>query len=133
MNRRSSTIIVRILIALGLFGLVYTLFTQPSRLFVQLGMIALFVGVIFLIYKFVMKRRMGGSEYTAYIRAAKQSKRRFNEPKQQKPTIAKVIDSKKGSSTTKKTFGSSTNKKKKSSHLTVIEGKKGKKKNRALF
>jgi len=132
MNRRSSNIIVKLLIVLGIFGLVYTLFTQPSRLFVQLGTIALVVGIIFLVYKFYMRHRMGGKEQSAYIRAVKQSKRRFNESIRQKPTISK-IDTKKSAASPKRTFGSSVPKKKKSTHLTVIEGKKGKKKNRALF
>jgi len=133
MNRRSSNIIVKLLIVLGVFGLVYTLFTQPSRLFVQLGSIALVVGIIYLVYKFYMRHRMGGNEHSAYIRAVKQSKRRFNEPiRYKKPSISK-IDAKKGATSSKRTFGSSAPKKKKSTHLTVIEGKKGKKKNRALF
>ena len=131
MNRRNSNMFVGIIVALGAVGLVYTLFTNPSRVFTQLGMIVLTVGVIFLIYKWYMRRRNGGREQTAFLRAAKRSKRRFNEKKSYKPSISR-IDIKKGSSSPKKTF-TTVQKKKSSANLTVIEGKKGKKKNRAFF
>lgn len=137
MNRRRSNIVVMILLGLGAFGFVYTLFTRPSSLLMQAGMIFLFIGIIFLIYKFVIGRRMGGKEYSAYLRAAKQSKRRFSPPKKKKPQYMGASNAKKSSSTTtKKSTVASINKKRKSTnntHLTVIEGKKGKKKNRALF
>jgi hypothetical protein len=133
MNRRSN-IIVGIIIALGAIGLVYTLFTQPSKIFIQLGMLVLFGGVIFLVYKLVIRRRTGSKEYSAYLRAVKQSKRRFNEPNNQKAQISRIGDSKKGTLTKKKTISrTAAPKRKKNSHLTVIEGKKGKKKNRAFF
>lgn len=132
MNRRTSNMFVGIIVALGAIGLVYTLFTNPSRIFTQLGMIVLTVGIIFLLYKLYMRRRKGGREQTAYLRAAKRSKRRFNEKKQQKPSIAR-IDSKKVTAAPKKPFTTVQKKNRSSANLTVIEGKKGKKKNRAFF
>ncbi|WP_078545808.1 SA1362 family protein [Litchfieldia alkalitelluris] len=135
MNRRSNLFVYSI-ITLGVIGILYTLFTQPSRLLVQLGSIVFFGAIIFLIYKIYMRRRLGGSgnDYSAYRRAAKQSKRRFNEQTQQKP-VSKVVEGKKLSSSPKKASPLQSGKRKKSSpsHLTVIEGKKGKKKNRAFF
>ncbi len=135
MKRRSNPFVYSIVL-LGAIGIVYTLFTQPGRLLTQIGMMALFAGIIFLVYKLYMKKRVGGSAHTAYMRAAKQSKRRYNEPVQSsKASITKVIDAKKISSTSRKPSSPSTGQKKKktATHLTVIEGKKGKKKNRAFF
>ncbi|MBD8070415.1 SA1362 family protein [Bacillus sp. PS06] len=129
MNRRRMDLVVYSIIILGIVGILYILFTDPSRLLMQLGSIVLFAGIIFLVYKFVMKRRTGGNEYSAYLRAAKRSKRRFNEQSHKKP-ISKVVDAKKLSSSTKK---STQSRKGPTPHLTVIEGKKGKKKNRAFF
>ncbi|MFC4324015.1 SA1362 family protein [Litchfieldia salsa] len=134
MNRRRSNLFVYAIVFLGIIGILYTLFTQPSRLLTQLGSIVFFGGIIYLVYKFYMKRRHGSNEHSAYLRAAKQSKRRFNEPGQQKQP-SKIIDGKRLTSTAKKNANhtSTTKRKKSTTHLTVIEGKKGKKKNRAFF
>ncbi|WP_077618761.1 SA1362 family protein [Bacillus sinesaloumensis] len=135
MNRRKSNIVVMILLGLGVLGFVYTLFTNPGSLLVQAGMIFLFVGIIFLLYKFVIGRRMGGKDHSAYLRAAKQSKKRFKAGSQRKSQIMGVGNKKTTSNATKRSTVSSIHKKRKTNttHLTVIEGKKGKKKNRALF
>ncbi|MCH1626609.1 SA1362 family protein [Fredinandcohnia quinoae] len=133
MNRRKSNIVVMILLCLGVFGFLYTLVTNPSSLLVQAGMIFLFIGVVLLVYRFFNRRRSGGKEYSAYLRAAKQSKRRFNEQNQRKTQLSGVRGKKSVPTTTKKSTVSSINKKRTNTHLTVIEGKKGKKKNRAFF
>ncbi|MFT4415620.1 SA1362 family protein [Fredinandcohnia humi] len=133
MNRRKSNIVIMILLGLGAFGFLYTLFTHPGSLLMQAGMIFLFIGIIYLLYKFVFVRRMGSKEYSAYLRAAKQSKRRFTSQSQKKTQFSGTGIKKTSTTPTKKSTVSSINKKKKNTHLTVIEGKKGKKKNRALF
>jgi hypothetical protein len=137
MNRPKSNIVVMILLGLGALGFVYTLFTRPGSLLVQAGMIFLFVGIIYLLYKFVISRRMGGKENSAYLRAAKQSRKRFKTGSQRKSrTMGMGMGNKKPTtSAAKRSNVASIHKKRKTNttHLTVIEGKKGKKKNRALF
>ncbi|WP_010284610.1 SA1362 family protein [Bacillus timonensis] len=135
MNRRKSNIVVLILLGLGALGFVYTLFTRPGSLLVQAGMIFLFIGIIYLLYKFVFSRRMGGKEHSAYLRAAKQSRRRFKTSGKRKSQTLGVGGKKSPISATKRSTVASIHKKRKTNttHLTVIEGKKGKKKNRALF
>ncbi|MCC3358685.1 SA1362 family protein [Bacillus sp. REN16] len=133
MNRRKSNIVVMVLLGLGALGFVYTLFTRPGSLLVQAGMIFLFIGIIYLLYKFVISRRMGGMEHSAYLRAAKQSRKRFKTGSIRKAQGAG--NKKPTTSSTKRSNVASIHKKRKTNptHLTVIEGKKGKKKNRALF
>ncbi|MEH7386881.1 SA1362 family protein [Bacillus sp. JJ1521] len=135
MNRRKSNIVVKILLGLGALGFVYTLFTRPGSLLVQAGMIFLFIGIIYLLYKFVFSRRMGGKEQSAYLRAAKQSRKRFKTGSQRKSQTMGMGSKKPTASATKRSTVSPIHKKRKTNttHLTVIEGKKGKKKNRALF
>ncbi|THE11288.1 hypothetical protein E1I69_15645 [Bacillus timonensis] len=135
MNRRKSNIVVMILLGLGALGFVYTLFTRPGSLLVQAGMIFLFIGIIYLLYKFVISRRMGGKEHSAYLRAAKQSRKRFKSGSQRKSQTLGMGNKKHTTAATKRSTVSPIHKKRKTNptHLTVIEGKKGKKKNRALF
>lgn len=135
MNRRKSNIVVMILLGLGALGFVYTLITNPGSLLMQAGMIFLFIGIIYLLYRFVISRRMGGKDQSAYLRAAKLSKRRFKAGSQRKSQITKIGNKKPSGASSKKSNVSSIYKKRKNNttHLTVIEGKKGKKKNRALF
>ncbi|MEK5441882.1 MULTISPECIES: SA1362 family protein [unclassified Fredinandcohnia] len=135
MNRRKSNIVVMILLGLGALGFVYTLFTRPGSLLVQAGMIFLFIGIIYLLYKFVISRRMGGKENSAYLRAAKQSRKRFKTGSQRKTRTMGIGNKRPTTSAAKRSTVASIHKKRKTNttHLTVIEGKKGKKKNRALF
>lgn len=133
MNRHRVNPFILIVLILGGLGLLYKLFTNPNSILLQVGLLALFAGGIYVVYKFVLTKRSKGSEYNAYMKAARRSKKRFNEQKAsgggaqtRKMSLA---------ASSKKTLHSSLQKKKSksNSHLTVIEGKKGKKKNRALF
>lgn len=131
MNRRRN-IFVLVLIGLSAFGLLSMLIFEPGQLFKQIAIYVFFGVVIFLIYKWFIKRRIGGKEHSAYLRAAKQSAKRFNEQGNKKSTVLGSINRKASLTSIKKPNQPSTQKKK-TTHLTVIEGKKGKKKNRAFF
>jgi predicted tellurium resistance membrane protein TerC len=126
MNRRVMNGIVLAIILLGAIGLITTLVTNPVWLLKQIAIYAAIAGVIYLIYRLFFKKRMG-SEYASYAKAAKKSKRRFDDRSNRVSTIKNIAHAKKGTKT------SAIKKKKQPSHLTVIEGKKGKKKNRAFF
>lgn len=132
LNRRRN-IFVLSLIGLSVFGLLTTLIFEPGQLLKQIAIYAFFGVVIFLIYKWFVRRRIGGKEHSAYLRAAKQSAKRFNEGSK-KSNVLGTINKKTSFTSIKKSNQSSTPKKKTTpTHLTVIEGKKGKKKNRAFF
>lgn len=126
MNRRVMNGIVLAIILLGAIGLITTLVTNPMWLLKQIAIYAAIAGVIYLIYRLFFKKKMG-TEYSSYAKAAKRSKRRFNERNNRVSTIRNISQAKKVTKT------SAIKKKKQPSHLTVIEGKKGKKKNRAFF
>jgi ABC-type nickel/cobalt efflux system permease component RcnA len=126
MNRRVMNGIVLAIILLGAIGLITTLVSDPLWLLKQIAIYAAIAGGIYLIYRLVMKKRMG-NEYSSYAKAAKQSKRRFDDRSTRGSNVRNIAQAKKTTKT------SAIKKKKQQSHLTVIEGKKGKKKNRAFF
>ncbi|WP_311315637.1 SA1362 family protein [Neobacillus niacini] len=123
---RTSTIVVAGLIILALLG-IFTKFTTNPAEFIQ----NIFVfAVIGLIIFFVVRKFSNSSpqkrEQRAFLKAAKRSKKRL----QHKGGETNIKGSALGTlSTLKKTKA----KKKPPAHLTVIDGKKGKKKNRASF
>ena len=126
MNRRTNWIVM-VIILLGVIGFVTTLVSEPLWLLKQIAIYASIGGLIYLIYRLVSRRRMG-KEHSSYLKAAKLSKRRFDDRSNKGSNVRNITHAKKvkKSSAIKK-------KKQQPSHLTVIEGKKGKKKNRAFF
>ncbi|MBL4977128.1 SA1362 family protein [Bacillus halotolerans] len=131
MNHRVQPIIA-VLIALGAFGFLYVLVTNPGEM-AKMAITVILAGIIiYFIVKYVMKRNTG-SEGAAFKKAAKQSRRRLKEQK------AKHRAGHKGRVSHLQSVPSASKpkpmilKKKSQTQLTVIEGKKNKKKNRALF
>jgi predicted tellurium resistance membrane protein TerC len=127
MNRSVMNGIVLAIILLGAIGLITTLVSNPMWLLKQIAIYAALAGVIYLIYRMFMKKRINNKDYSSYAKAAKKSKRRFDEKNNRGSNIRNIAQVKKATKT------SAIKKKKQPSHLTVIEGKKGKKKNRAFF
>ncbi|NPC93272.1 hypothetical protein HOO54_13775 [Bacillus sp. WMMC1349] len=118
-----------LVIALGIFGFVYFAITEPGLL-LQYILVTAAVGAI--IY-FVIKRlnsRNTGNEGAAFRKAAKQSNKRFQDHKK-RSVKSRGNHLKSVPSANKSKPG--LIKKKNHTQLTVIEGKKSKKKNRALF
>jgi hypothetical protein len=107
-----------LLIGLAILGFGFSLITNPLGLLKQAFIIILIVGVFFILYKLFLAKRRGGKDFTLYQKAAKQSARRYKQQvhqtkkKKPEPLIKKP--------------------KRKDHNFTVIEGKKGKKNNRAL-
>ncbi|MBS4215696.1 hypothetical protein KHA99_25065 [Bacillus sp. FJAT-49825] len=126
MKNRTSAYIVGVLIILALLGL-YGSFTADPAAFLQ--KIAVFVLIGLVIY-FVVRKFSNSSpqkkEQRAFLKAARRSKKRLQhrsgEPNAKGSTLGTLTTLKKGKA-----------KKKPPAHLTVIDGKKGKKKNRASF
>ena len=134
LNRQQVKSIIMVILLLGVLGFLNTLFTQPLELLKQFVYIALFIGIFYFLVRMFSRRRMGGKGNSAYMNAVKQSNKRFNNDSERKKNHLKGLATKKHSiQSTKKTSRSTVQKKKNHNHLTVIEGKKGKKKNRAFF
>ncbi|MEK4028836.1 MULTISPECIES: SA1362 family protein [Bacillaceae] len=116
------SVIAYTLMGLAAIGLISMLLYSPGALARQLIILAVTAVVIYFIYRLVIRKRLGGgTEDKAFAKAAKESKKRLQKQKRPKPSSPSTVSSKK-----KKPF-----RRKRTKHLTVIEGKKGKKNNRA--
>lgn len=117
--------IILIVIALAIFGFGLTMFRNPGSLFMNLlisaGIIALFSVIL---YFFLLKPK--GSNSRSYQKAVKQSKKKYGK---------KTNNMRKLKSNSLKSSKSPgrAKLKRKADHLRVIDGKKGKKKDRASF
>src|SRR3954447_11829806 len=122
LKNRISTFIVVCLIALAALGMVSLLVSNPSGLLLKLAIMIATGAVIFFLVKRFYLPSPEKREQRAFVKAAKRSLKR----KQQKES---------GKQTRKTNVSNITSirakKKQTNNHLTVIEGKKGKRKNRA--
>lgn len=124
-----------VIIVLGIYGLLTRVFTNPAALFIQLSIIALIV----LIGLFLFKKLTEGSansDQVLYRKAVRQSKKRrkisaFNRKMHNMHASRLKVVSNGGKMLKDHGFSSHTDKE--HHHLTVIEGKKSKKRNRLLF
>lgn len=118
MKANLAKILTSFILVLGIIGLAVTVISQPFRLVRFLLISAIIIGIFFLVMRnFGLPNQSMRKEQRAFIKAARQSKKRIKRGQ-------KKVDSKKKQAVRKR-YTSST-------HLTVIEGKKGKKKNRAI-
>nr|WP_307150995.1 SA1362 family protein [Robertmurraya andreesenii] len=126
LKNRTSFYFVIGLIMLAIIGVVSRFISNPMA-FIQGIFIFLIIGfgIFFLVRRFY-GANPAKSEQSAFRKAAKRSKKRFQQKDSRKPA-AKTANS--NVSTLKKV----KNKPRSAAHLTVIEGKKGKKKKRASF
>jgi hypothetical protein len=120
-NSRRLHPIIWFVISLAVVGILYQLITSPRELFTTLLIGAAVVAVFYFIFK-----RTSSGVNGKYRKAVKQSKKRYGT--NQKPPKASPLFSNK-----KNTKSTAQKKKTREHHLTVIEGKKNKKKNRASF
>ena len=121
MRRGAIHPLVGITLFFGVLGLMYAIFEQPTALLRKVMFIALMIAAIYVFYHFVYKRR-ANKDHIAYLKAVRQSKKLHSQAVRKQKT--KSINPKMKRLSKKRTT---------TAHLTVIEGKKGKKKNRALF
>ncbi|WP_308211922.1 SA1362 family protein [Neobacillus cucumis] len=127
LKNRTSTIIVGVLIILALLGLVSSFTANPAGFIQGIAVIALIGLVIYFLFRRFSNSSPQKKEQRAFLKAAKKSKKRL----QQKGGDSTAKTSSLGTLTSLKK--STKTKKKSPAHLTVIDGKKGKKKNRASF
>lgn len=115
------------LVSLAAFYLIIELFRNPGGLFTNLLLIVGGVTVFYLIFRYFIQGKIGAKTDARYSKAVKQSKKRYAATAGAKPNVSPITSRDRASSKP------SVPKRKAPSHLTVIEGKKGKKKNRAFF
>nr|WP_263325754.1 SA1362 family protein [Neobacillus sp. Marseille-Q6967] len=123
MKNRISVPLVGSVIILGIIGLIGAFTKNPVGFLQSLAVFALVGVAIYFIFRYLSKANPQKKEQQAFIRAAKRSKKRM----QHKSGESQAKSSSIGPLTSLKKKA----KKKSPAHLTVIDGKKGKKKNRA--
>lgn len=128
MGNRTTSFIVGGLIILALFGVFSSFTTNPSSFLQGIAVIAVIGIGIYLVVRKFSNSSPQKKEQRAFLKAAKESKKRL----QQKGGDSSAKSSSLGTLTTLKKR-TNTKTKKSPAHLKVIEGKKGKKKNRASF
>jgi len=123
LKKQTSFYIVTGLIILAAIGIISNLVKDPSGFIKMIVGTALIVAVIFfVIRRFSQASPAQNHEQRAFKKAAKRSKKRFQTKESTHSPKRSSVKSL-----------SAARKKRDTSHLTVIEGKKGKKKNRASF
>lgn len=127
MKNRTSVFIVGVLIILALLGIYGSFTANPAGFIQRIAVIALIGLVIYFVVRKFSNSSPQKKEQRAFLKAAKQSKKRLQQKSGdstiKSPTLGTLSSLKKSSKT----------KKKSPAHLTVIDGKKSKKKNRASF
>jgi Na+/melibiose symporter-like transporter len=129
LKNRSSYYIIGGIIVLAFIGLFSQLFSNPAGFFKGIAVMLVFSAVIFFLLRRFTKLSPAKSEQRAFVKAAKRSLKRHN----QKESGQNTRKNKPNNLTSIKKLRANRNKKQSNPQLTVIEGKKGKKKNRASF
>ncbi|KIL45962.1 SA1362 family protein [Jeotgalibacillus campisalis] len=111
-------------IALASFGLIYTLVTDPASLLRRIAIYAAIIGVIYLLYRLWSSRKPGRQDQQAFKKAVRQSKKRYGNPVSASKLKSPGKQPSKKAIPLKRSSVSRIDGPK----LTVIEGKKGKKK-----
>ncbi|MBM7646337.1 hypothetical protein JOD45_002565 [Scopulibacillus daqui] len=131
MNASVYNLIFYFLIILSIIGLVSFIAADPVSLIIQVAIGGLVIGLGVLLYKrFINHQSNKNNESAAYRKAVKQSKKRLksaHKSRAARNSNLKVIRSQQNKRP------SSVTKRKNHGHLTVIDGKKNKKKKRMLF
>ena len=121
MSKKAFHPVALIIIAIAFWGLVHQLLNNPKALFTQILIFAVVGGILFFLYRRFISKRFN-----------------LNRPMKIKPspsaTRNNVVPHQRNSAQAKrKSSTRSLAKRRSAPNLTVIEGKKNKKRNRALF
>jgi hypothetical protein len=135
--RRMYNPFALILIGLGAVGFLVRIITDPLGLLEILAFSAAILAIFVLLYKWFIKKSLG-KNVSNYQRAARQSAKRYKKQQRKakarqsrRPSHLRPINSRGLRSA--KSRKDSLEKRKQERNFTVIDGKKRKKKNRALF
>lgn len=116
---KARNLIISGIFIFAVIGLGSYLINNPVGLFKQLLFMGAGVVAVLIIYRIWTNRSQGGRDRNAFAKAAKQSKLRAKKKK----SVAQTSNH----------FRNRPLRKRSTAHLTVIEGKKSKKKDRAIF
>lgn len=127
MKNRTSLFVVGGLIILAIIGIVSSFTANPAGFIQGIAVVALISLAVYFVVRKFSTSSPNKKEQRAFLKAARKSKKRLHQKGGESNTKNSALGTfsplKKGSKI----------KKKAPAHLTVIEGKKGKKKNRASF
>jgi hypothetical protein len=123
LKNRFTGLIFGAIFVLALIGISGMLFSNPSGFLQGIAVIVAIGIAIYVISRLIGNKSPQKKEQRAFVKAAKRSKRRLQKKETKSSSLGALATLKKVAK--KKT--------KKTAHLTVIDGKKGKKKNRASF
>ncbi|WNF37812.1 SA1362 family protein [Bacillaceae bacterium IKA-2] len=125
MTRYSFHPLILTVLGLSIIGLFYRLYTDPIGLISQVLFMVAFVAIIFFLAKKFLAHKLGtDANYSSQYQKAKRKNSR-------RTAASNVVPHKKKNDSKK--MARPLIKKRSEVNLTVIEGKKTKKKNRALF
>lgn len=125
-----KSIVFYAVIGLGAFGLISMILFEPGSLLRMILIYALIAAIIFGIYRFVMSRRGNSQENSAYKKAVRQSKKKYQPAKPSKSSKVRKIQPAQRKQAQRKPAKKAGAARLNGPKLTVIEGKKGKKKKR---
>lgn len=133
--------IIPVILIFAFVGLGFELLFNTLGFLTRILMIVGFIAVIFLIYRWVMAKRYGTSLFPqrsgptrSQLRKAKRtSTKRANTSASSSATAPAFIQKRKPNQAVKHKSARPAKNRKEAHHLTVIEGKKSKKKSRAFF
>jgi uncharacterized protein YacL len=129
LKNRITYSIVFGMIGLAVIGLLSSVVTNPAGFFKNIAIMLVIGAIVFLLIRILYKPSPAKREQRAFVKAAKRSIK-----KNQHKDGSQVLKKKKHSNLTSLKKARALKRKKHSTpQLTVIEGKKGKKKNRASF
>ncbi|MBM7681579.1 hypothetical protein JOD43_001746 [Pullulanibacillus pueri] len=122
--KKSWTIIFYLILSFGAIGLLSMLISNPVSLVKNLLIIAVVAGVIYFIYRLYLRK--SPKDYARYRRAVKQTKKRAKDKERSpsRPAHLQVIQSQ----SVRKTTPVTKSHKRATNHLTVIDGKKRRRK-----
>jgi mannitol-specific phosphotransferase system IIBC component len=127
-NRTVNFVIAGLMILAGI-GIVSSLLANPAGFLQRIAVIILIGAIVYFLVQRFYQSTPEKQEQRAFMKAARRSKKRFKHKDVLQTNRRSNANG--GSLTSLKKQNRS--KKKSTVHLTVIEGKKGKKKNRASF
>ncbi|KIL44373.1 SA1362 family protein [Jeotgalibacillus soli] len=117
------TTIFFVVMVLAAFGLSFMLITEPGNVFRTLLTYAAIAGLIYFIYRMWIRRKPNRREQQAFKKAVKHSKKRYGNP-----VSASKMKANKAKPKAPIPFKKTSINRIDAPKLTVIEGKKGKKK-----
>ena len=127
MKNRTSSLLVAGLLILALIGVTGMFMENPIGFLQRIAVMGFIVVAIYFVVRLIFKANPQKKEQRAFLKAARQSKKRLQkrsgEPPMRNAFPGTLAPLKKSTKPKKKT----------PAHLTVIDGKKSKKKNRASF